>query len=114
MRSLCKNCGERPVAINYRKEGKVFYRSKCDHCAKGRHPGKPLWYKAGYRKKMKCDHCGFVGQHQEQFSVYYADGNPKNWQFELTRRISNIDFKSIAFNLNKQCIFHIVKALLSQ
>ena len=29
MRDLCKECGKRPVAINYRKGDRIFYRSKC-------------------------------------------------------------------------------------
>lgn len=80
MRPLCKTCGERPVAINYRKDDRIFYRRKCDHCSKGRAKGKPLWHKSGYRMKMKCDRCGFTGQHPEQFGVYYTDGNPTNCQ----------------------------------
>jgi hypothetical protein len=87
MRSLCKTCGIRPVAINYCKDGRTFYRSKCDHCAKGRGPGRPLWQKAGYKMKLKCDRCSFTGQHQEQFAVYYADGSPTNCQFSNLKTV---------------------------
>lgn len=78
VRKLCKICQERPVAINYYKGDRIFYRSKCDHCAKNRAVGKPKWFIAGYRLKNKCDRCGFSSKHQEQFTIYYIDGNPSN------------------------------------
>lgn len=78
MRDLCKKCGQRPVAINYYKQGKPYYRSKCDHCAKGRTKERPLWEKAGYKKKTICDRCGFTSKFLEQFNVYYVDGNLMN------------------------------------
>jgi hypothetical protein len=81
MRNLCKVCQERPVAINYYKEDRVFYRSKCDHCAKNRTNGTPMWQKAGYKKKATCDKCGFSSKYLEQFNVYYADGNPSNCKY---------------------------------
>ncbi len=81
MRSLCKKCGTRPVAINYRKGDRIFYRSMCDHCAKGRDLGKPMWFRAGYRMKSKCDRCGFESRYSEQFGVYYVDGNPTNCNY---------------------------------
>ena len=87
MRPLCKSCNERPVAINYHKEGKTFYRSQCDHCASGRSTGRPLWERSGYKKKMKCDRCGFTGQHPEQFNVYYVDGNPSNCQYNNLKTV---------------------------
>jgi len=43
MRKLCKKCQKRPVAVNYLKEGKTYYRSTCDHCARSRNDGNPLW-----------------------------------------------------------------------
>ena len=78
MRTLCKTCKSRPVAINYRKADKIYYRSQCDHCAKGRHVGKPLWFQSGYRMKLKCDRCGHASQYREQFNIYYLDGNPSH------------------------------------
>lgn len=80
MRDLCNVCYKRPVAINYRKSGKTFYRSKCDHCARGNIKENPLWVKAGYRKKNTCDKCGFKSPHTEVFSVFYVDGNLNNNQ----------------------------------
>jgi hypothetical protein len=74
MRDLCKTCGKRPVAINYHKKGKTFYRSKCDHCARGNKEERPLWVKAGYKKKNICDKCGFKSTYPEVFSIFYVDG----------------------------------------
>jgi hypothetical protein len=87
MRDLCKICGQRPVAINYYKEGKPFYRSKCDHCAKGRKQGKPLWAIAGYKKKTTCDRCGYNSKYLEQFNVYNVDGDPKNCRFNNLKTV---------------------------
>jgi hypothetical protein len=81
IRSLCKKCNERPVAVNYRKEGRIFYRTMCDHCSRGRHPGKPKWQLSGYKKKDTCDRCSFTGKYAEQFNVYHVDGDPNNCKF---------------------------------
>ena len=78
MRRLCKTCNERPVAVNYHKDDRVYYRSKCDHCSRGRENGNPLWAVAGYKKKGTCDKCGYTSKYPEQFSVFYVDGNLKN------------------------------------
>jgi hypothetical protein len=81
MRNLCKVCGQRPVAVNYYKEGKPFYRSKCDHCARGRKEGKTLWMLSGYKKKATCDRCGFNSKYPDQFNVFNIDGDPANCRF---------------------------------
>ncbi len=78
MRKLCKICGSRPVAVNYHKDKKIFYRSKCDHCARGSSTGIPKWYIAGYRQKNKCDKCGFDSKYNQQFNVFHIDGNLDN------------------------------------
>jgi len=78
MRPLFKTCGEIPVAVNYHKEGRAFYRIVCDHCARQRAVGKPRWQQAGYKKKDKCDRCGYTSKYPEQFNVYYLDGDPSN------------------------------------
>jgi hypothetical protein len=78
MRDLCSSCGQRPVAINYYKDSKPFYRSKCDHCAKGRGVGKPLWAVTGYKKKTTCDKCGFSSKYFDQFNVFHIDGELTN------------------------------------
>ncbi len=81
MRKLCKKCQSRPVAINYYKEGKPFYRSVCDHCSRNRGDGAPLWAIRGYEKKKVCDKCGTKSQHEEVFNVFHVDGNLTNCRF---------------------------------
>ena len=78
MRPLCKSCGEKPCAVNYYKESKAFYRTKCDTCSRGATPKKPRWAQAGYTKKSQCDKCGYKSKYPEQFNVYHVDGNLNN------------------------------------
>jgi hypothetical protein len=78
MRELCKNCHLRPVAINYYKAGQTFYRSQCDHCARGYKKERPGWALSGYRKKDQCDRCGFKSRYPEVFNVFYVDGDLTN------------------------------------
>ena len=77
MRPLCKVCGEKPCAVNYYKNKKAFYRSKCDSCSRNNN-GIPKWQKNGYRKKSSCERCGFKSNHAEQFSVFFLDGDMNN------------------------------------
>ena len=78
MRKLCKICQERQVAINYHKDDKIFYRTTCDHCSKGRGKNIFPWEKSGYKKKNICDRCGFSSRYLEQFNVFHTDGNLLN------------------------------------
>lgn len=78
MRPLCKTCGEKPCAINYYKNNQVYYRSKCDTCARSSKPRKPKWYQLGYRKKDYCEKCGYHSKHSIQFNVFHVDGNLNN------------------------------------
>jgi hypothetical protein len=80
MRPLCKNCKKKPAAINYRKENKVYYRSKCESCSRynGVGKGSPRWSQHGYEKKEYCEKCGFKSRYQEQFDVYHIDGDLGN------------------------------------
>jgi hypothetical protein len=87
MRDLCKKCEQRPVAVNYYKEGKAFYRSMCDHCARGRTDGSPLWALAGYKKKGTCDKCGYTSKYQEQFNVFNVDGDPTNCRYSNLKTV---------------------------
>lgn len=78
MRPMCK-CGERPRAVNYKKNGKTYYRKLCDICStKGVYYGIPRWYRAGYRKKHFCEKCGFQSPHKEVFRVFHIDGDLNN------------------------------------
>lgn len=76
MRPLC-SCGIRPTAINYRKNGRIYYRSQCDHCIKGTSPV-PRWFHTGYIMKNTCDKCGFKSPHKEVFRVFHVDGDLNN------------------------------------
>lgn len=70
MRELCDRCGKHPKAINYKKENRTFYRSLCDACIiEKRKDIKPQWQQDGYKKKFKCESCGFVGKYTEQLTV---------------------------------------------
>lgn len=77
MRPLC-SCGQRPVAVNYKKNGKTFYRTKCDTCLRNGEPKKPRWYQSGYRQLTNCEKCGFKASYKEQLRVYHIDGNLEN------------------------------------
>ena len=78
MRKLCKLCQQRPVAINYYKEGRPFYRSQCDHCCRGHQETRPLWELTNYKKKSVCDKCGFRSNAVEVFNVFHVDGDLNN------------------------------------
>ena len=78
MRPMCK-CGVRPCAINYKKEGKTFYRKLCERCLKhGLFHGVPKWYRLGYRMKNQCDKCGYKSKIIDVFRVFHIDGNLNN------------------------------------
>lgn len=87
VRDLCKVCSQKPVAINYYKNGKTFYRSKCDHCAKKRTTTRPLWERYGYIKKNTCDRCSFSSKYSEQFNVYHIDGNVNNNRYNNLKTV---------------------------
>jgi len=77
-RPLCI-CGFRPAAVNYIKQGKTYYRKKCEVCLHGGlSKGIPRWYQDGYRIKLQCDNCGFKSKHREQFNVFHVDENMNN------------------------------------
>jgi hypothetical protein len=80
-RKICEICGKKPVAINYKMHGKVYYRSRCDTCIRKKKnlpASKPRWLLEGYKKKPHCEKCGFKAKHKEQLFVYYIDGNLNN------------------------------------
>ena len=78
-RPLCI-CGLKPAAINYRKDGRIYYRSKCETCLRygGVGKGMPKWYQDGYRMKSICDKCGFKAKILTQLLVFHVDGNLNN------------------------------------
>ena len=69
-RPVCKLCNERPCAINYKTEEKIYYRKFCDSCLHLKKKGQlPRWFKEGYKKKAKCEACGFIPKYQEQLII---------------------------------------------
>lgn len=90
MKPLCDFCKKRPKAINYVKNDKTHYRSRCSHCISKGNKVKnfvPSWIISGFKKKLKCDRCNFLAKHQEQIFVYYVDGDRKNNQHSNLRCI---------------------------
>jgi len=89
-RPMCSECNKNYRAINYIRDGVTHYRSLCDHCGKKKpkNKTKPLaWEKAGYKKKSKCDICGFQSIYPTQMTVFFIDGSLKNTNFSNLRTI---------------------------
>ena len=89
-RPICKTCNTSYCAVNYKRVGITHYRSVCDECGKKKGKKKPkihTWEKAGYKKKNKCDLCGFVPIYPSQITVFYIDGNLNNASFNNLRSI---------------------------
>lgn len=89
MRNLCKICESRSVAVNYYKNNKIFYRSKCDVCSRKKIDKEFYITKSGYRKKLKCEKCGFQSKFQEQFEIFFLDGNFRNCQYINLKTVCN-------------------------
>lgn len=76
-RPLCE-CGN-TTAVNYKKNGKTYYRKKCHKCIMAsKKPPKEEWQVLGYVKKIACEKCGFRSKHQEQIHVIKAYGSFKS------------------------------------
>ena len=86
-RKLCSKCSKKAVAINYKKDNKIYYRSICDACARGTKKENPKWLQNGYKLKNKCDKCGFTSKHSEPFNVYHIDGNLNNCNYRNLKTI---------------------------
>ncbi len=73
-RGVCKECKIRPRSVNYTKNGRTFYRSKCDICNSGKTKEKiPRWVFEGYKKKQFCESCNFQAKFSEQLTVHTTD-----------------------------------------
>jgi hypothetical protein len=89
-RPLCPVCQQRPRAINYIKESRTHYRSRCENCVrKNRNlpKRKPRWQQHGYKKKPTCDKCGFRARYSAQLVVYHIDGNLQNCDLKNLRTV---------------------------
>ncbi len=76
-RPLCNMCQRRPCAINYKREERIYFRSKCDWCIRQKRkmkPQKPTWAVAGYKMKPHCEKCGFIAKYKEQLQVFHVNG----------------------------------------
>lgn len=70
-----------PVALNYYRKEKAYYRTACTGCIHKKRkptPEVPGWIRSGYKKREHCDRCGFKFKHIEQSNVYHVDGNLNN------------------------------------
>ena len=80
-RPICGACRHNLCAINYKRNGKTHYRSRCMACANSRRKIRqpdPRWRSKGYVKKKTCDLCGFRVKHGSQIMVYHMDGDLNN------------------------------------
>jgi hypothetical protein len=102
-RPLCAACHNRPAAVNCHKNERVYYRSVCDNCArhnKKHKIAKPAWQKAGYKKKLVCDRCGFRAKNSAQTLVYHTDGNTNNTELSNLRSIC----LNCAVEVSRECL----------
>ena len=89
-RPICSACNRRLVAVNYIKNKKIHYRTRCDSCARRNRKRKapvPRWQLEGYQKRKICDRCNFVAKSGAQIIVYHIDGNLKNSNLANLRSI---------------------------
>jgi len=81
-RPLCNTCRSKPRAYGYKKGTKIYWRSLCDTCIRKkknlRVNGPTRWFLSGYRKKTRCELCGFKAIHESQMDVFHVDGNRNN------------------------------------
>ena len=81
-RPLCKQCNSKPRAYAYRRGPKIYWRSLCDTCNRKRSGkrvgGVTALQRSGYKKRKKCELCGFRAQQQTQLDVLFVDGNLRN------------------------------------
>ena len=89
-RPICNACNYNPCAINYNRNGKTYFRSRCLSCInrnrKKKLP-KPRWVENGYTKKRSCDLCGFLCKHGSQIRVHHIDGNLNNCELINLRSV---------------------------
>ena len=93
-RLVCTVCGVRPRAINYHKNGKIYYRKKCEQCNKAYKPVKPLWVNSGYKVKRVCEACGFKALFRSQVTVFYIDNDLTN--------VNHKNLKTLCLNCNAE------------
>jgi hypothetical protein len=97
IRPLCVNCKSKPRAYAYKKGNKIYWRKLCDACnrkkSKKKIGGITALQRSGYRKKSKCELCGFKAQTQLQLDVLFVDGNLRN--------TNNTNLKTVCANCQR-------------
>ena len=81
MRPVCTACNQRPRAVAYHRNDKIYYRSRCTVCIRKKKKlpvQTPRWESNGYKKKTQCDMCGFRARYAAQLRVFHIDGNLNN------------------------------------
>ena len=69
MREQCERCKQNLKAINYKKGDRIYYRSLCDACLIEKKRDIKPWQREGYKKKFKCESCGFIARYPDQLAV---------------------------------------------
>ena len=80
-RPICSACSYGTCAINYKRHGKTYFRSRCLACINRGRKKKvptPRWLLSGYTKKRICDVCGYQSKHGSQIRVHHMDANLNN------------------------------------
>jgi len=97
IRPLCVECKSKPRAYAYKKGNKIYWRRLCDTCnrkkTKKKTGGVTALQRSGYRKKFKCELCGFKAQNQLQLDVFFVDGNMRN--------TNNVNLKTVCANCQR-------------
>ena len=97
IRPLCVECKSKPRAYAYKKGNKIYWRKLCDACnrkkSKKKIGGITALQRSGYRKKSKCELCGFKAQTQLQLDVLFVDGNLRN--------TNNTNLKTVCANCQR-------------
>ena len=97
IRPLCVNCKSKPRAYAYKKGNKIYWRKLCDACnrkkSKKKIGGITALQRSGYRKKSKCELCGFKSRNQLQLDVLFVDGNLRN--------TNNTNLKTVCANCQR-------------
>ena len=81
-RPLCKSCKSKPRAYAYKRYDRLYWRSLCDTCirkkAGKKYGGVTALQRSGYKKRKKCELCGFKAQSKAQLDVFFVDGDMRN------------------------------------
>jgi hypothetical protein len=84
---LCQDCQNKPAQVNYIKNGRTYYRSKCYKCSHKPKVSTANDLILGYKKKLQCERCGFKPRVQEQLRLHHTDHNQQNNNFKNLRTV---------------------------